>query len=66
MAPDRGLFCGGERARGEGAGLPELEQLFEPGENSGEDGHDEGVNGGGQPAMRPQRRSGGRLVAPKG
>ncbi len=52
--------------RGEGAGLPELEQAFELGKNPREGGHDEGVHGRGQPDMRLQRRTGGRLVARKG
>ena len=42
-----GSGCGG-RDRGEGAGLPEQEDLFEAAEDAGEDGGDQGAQGGGQ------------------
>ncbi|MCC6716999.1 MAG: hypothetical protein IT555_03870 [Acetobacteraceae bacterium] len=34
------------------AGLPELDEVFQAGEQAGEAGHDEGVQGVGQPAGR--------------
>ena len=37
---------------GELAGLPELEELFQPTEQAHEAGHDEGVQRGGEPAAR--------------
>ena len=61
----RKIRCGwgvGERdeSEGKGAGLPELEELLQLGENSPEAGHDEGVNGGGQAAVRTRRSGGDR------
>ena len=43
--------CSGrtDGGRGEGAGLPELEDLFQAGEETGEDGHDERVDRLGNP-----------------
>ncbi|MCC6718681.1 MAG: hypothetical protein IT555_12420 [Acetobacteraceae bacterium] len=49
----------GARRQGKLAGLPELDELFQPAEQPGEAGDDHGVQGRRQPAMRVVRRDGG-------
>ena len=41
---------GGCHGRGEGAGLPEADEVLKPAKEAGEAGHDEGVQGCRQPA----------------
>ncbi len=57
--------CGGsdiglaDRRDGEGAGAPEIEELFQAGEEAGEDGRDQGVKGGREQGARlPPERAG--------
>ena len=63
-----GSGCGG-RDRGEGAGLPEQQDLFEAAEDAREDGGDHGVHGGGQHSACPgggEVAQGGALVGQGG
>ena len=47
---------GADRRRGEGAGLPEQEDLLQAVEDAREDGGDHSVQGGGQPSPISPRR----------
>ena len=49
----------GDRSGGEGAGLPERDQLFQAAENAREDRRDQGVQCGRQPGARLLCRIGG-------
>ena len=71
------LGCGGKRAGGgrcaardgggELAGLPELEEVFEAGEEAGQDGGDQCVQGGGRVSpTSPRRGVGAHLGAEAG
>ena len=62
---------GGGGQRDQGAGLPEQEDLFQAGENAGEDGRDQGVQGGRRACPTCPRRGagsakGGELGAQRG
>lgn len=58
------------RGEGEAAGVPELEEVFQAAENAGQDGHNHGLEGGGQPGTGLHRRSGdaelGQLAGQRG
>ena len=66
-----GLCCAGDGGRDKGAGLPEQEDLFQAGEDAGEDGRDQGVQGSGHACPTCPRRGagsakGGELGAQRG